>query len=375
MTVALMVIPQGVAYAALAGMPLVTGIYAACCRRWSAVLFSASARLSVGPDRADQPAGRRLAAPLADPGSAEWVALAVWLALLSGAMQLVLGAGALRLAAEAGQLAGADRLHPGRGAADHRCRSCRRCWASRAADRAGAGRRRRPTSRHRLRPGQHGACCGWASAWRRAFRRRWCWCAAAAAQLVIGYALRGGAVVGALPAGLPALLLARRLPLDTLGALLLPALHDHAGELPGNGLQRQDRQRARRQALEREPGPDRPGPGQDRLRPVAAPSRPARRSRARPSTCTPAPRPAGPRSSAWRWSCCRAAVAHAAALPRAAGGAGGGGGDGHVGPDQAARLRARCGASRASRRSRAGAPSRSRSSPRRASTGACSPAC
>jgi len=37
LTVGLMVIPQGVAYAALAGMPLVTGIYAAmlpCCRRW-----------------------------------------------------------------------------------------------------------------------------------------------------------------------------------------------------------------------------------------------------------------------------------------------------------------------------------------------------
>ena len=49
LTVGLMVIPQGVAYAQLAGMPLVTGIYASMLPALIAVLFSASARLSVGP--------------------------------------------------------------------------------------------------------------------------------------------------------------------------------------------------------------------------------------------------------------------------------------------------------------------------------------
>ena len=44
-----MVIPQGVAYAALAGMPLITGIYASLLPALMAVLFSASQRLSVGP--------------------------------------------------------------------------------------------------------------------------------------------------------------------------------------------------------------------------------------------------------------------------------------------------------------------------------------
>jgi SulP family sulfate permease len=39
----------GVAYAALAGMPLVTGIYASLLPALVAVLFSASTRLSVGP--------------------------------------------------------------------------------------------------------------------------------------------------------------------------------------------------------------------------------------------------------------------------------------------------------------------------------------
>ncbi|HOB67053.1 SulP family inorganic anion transporter, partial [Ottowia sp.] len=47
LTVGLMVIPQGVAYAQLAGMPLVTGIYASMLPALVAVLFSASARLSV----------------------------------------------------------------------------------------------------------------------------------------------------------------------------------------------------------------------------------------------------------------------------------------------------------------------------------------
>lgn len=50
-TVALMVLPQGVAYAALAGMPLVTGVYAALFPALIAVIFSSSQRLSVGPRR------------------------------------------------------------------------------------------------------------------------------------------------------------------------------------------------------------------------------------------------------------------------------------------------------------------------------------
>jgi SulP family sulfate permease len=90
-TVALMVIPQGVAYAALAGMPLVTGIYAALFPALIAVLFSSSARLSVGPTALTSLLVGASLAPMAVPGSREWVALAVWLTLLSGGMQLLLG--------------------------------------------------------------------------------------------------------------------------------------------------------------------------------------------------------------------------------------------------------------------------------------------
>ena len=49
LTVALVMIPQSVAYAGLAGMPLITGLYAAFLPALIAVLFSSSTRLSVGP--------------------------------------------------------------------------------------------------------------------------------------------------------------------------------------------------------------------------------------------------------------------------------------------------------------------------------------
>jgi SulP family sulfate permease len=91
LSVALMVIPQGVAYATLAGMPLVTGIYAAMLPALIAVLFSASHRLSVGPTALTSLLIGTSLTGLAAPGSAQWVELAVWLALLSGALQVGLG--------------------------------------------------------------------------------------------------------------------------------------------------------------------------------------------------------------------------------------------------------------------------------------------
>ncbi|WP_137920643.1 SulP family inorganic anion transporter [Hydrogenophaga sp. 2FB] len=91
LTVGLMVIPQGVAYAALAGMPLVTGIYASLLPALIAVLFSASPRLSVGPTALTCLLVGASLHGLAEPGSAQWIALAVWLALLSGLLQIGLG--------------------------------------------------------------------------------------------------------------------------------------------------------------------------------------------------------------------------------------------------------------------------------------------
>ena len=91
LTVGLMVIPQGVAYAALAGMPLVTGIYASLLPALIAVLFSASPRLSVGPTALTCLLVGASLTGLAEPGSQRWIELAVWLALLTGLLQIVLG--------------------------------------------------------------------------------------------------------------------------------------------------------------------------------------------------------------------------------------------------------------------------------------------
>ena len=93
LTVAVVMIPQSVAYAALAGMPLVTGLYATFLPMLVAVMFSSSTRLSVGPSALTSVLVGASLIGLAEPGSAQWVALAVWLALLAGGIQLALGAG------------------------------------------------------------------------------------------------------------------------------------------------------------------------------------------------------------------------------------------------------------------------------------------
>jgi SulP family sulfate permease len=91
LTVAVVMIPQSVAYAGLAGMPLVTGLYATFLPALAAVLFSASTRLSVGPSALSSVLVGASLVGMAEPGSASWVALAVWLALLAGVLQFGVG--------------------------------------------------------------------------------------------------------------------------------------------------------------------------------------------------------------------------------------------------------------------------------------------
>jgi SulP family sulfate permease len=92
LTVAVVMVPQSVAYAELAGMPLVTGLYATFLPALAAVLFSGSTRLSVGPTALTSVLVGASLAGLAQPGSEQWIMLVVWLALLSGGIQLGLGA-------------------------------------------------------------------------------------------------------------------------------------------------------------------------------------------------------------------------------------------------------------------------------------------
>jgi SulP family sulfate permease len=73
-------------------MPAITGIYAALLPALIALLFCRSQRLGVGPTALTSMLIAASLAPLARPASAEWVNLALWLALLSGLMQLAMGA-------------------------------------------------------------------------------------------------------------------------------------------------------------------------------------------------------------------------------------------------------------------------------------------
>lgn len=91
LTVGLMLIPQGVAYAALAGMPLITGIYACIVPALIAVLLSNSPRLGVGPTALTALLIGSSLSGLAELGSAKWVMLAAWIAIFSGIIQTFFG--------------------------------------------------------------------------------------------------------------------------------------------------------------------------------------------------------------------------------------------------------------------------------------------
>lgn len=93
-TVGLMLVPQGIAYALLAGMPLIAGLYASLLPALIAVLFSASPRLSVGPTALSCLLVSASLSGLAEPGSARWIELAALLAMMSGVLQV--GVGLLR---------------------------------------------------------------------------------------------------------------------------------------------------------------------------------------------------------------------------------------------------------------------------------------
>ena len=91
-SVALLMVPQSVAYAALAGMPLVTGLYAALLPALVGVMWGGSTRLSIGPSALTCVLISASLTGLAEPASSHWVNLAIWLAILAGSFQLIMGA-------------------------------------------------------------------------------------------------------------------------------------------------------------------------------------------------------------------------------------------------------------------------------------------
>lgn len=91
MVVAMMMIPQGMAYALVAGLPPVVGLYASILPPVLYALFGTSSTQSVGPMAIISLMTASSLAPLASPGSALYTVLAAQLALLSGLVLLVCG--------------------------------------------------------------------------------------------------------------------------------------------------------------------------------------------------------------------------------------------------------------------------------------------
>lgn len=91
LTGAVVVLPQGVAFATLAGLPPQYGLYAAMLPCMVAALFGSSRLMVTGPANAISLTTIALVAPLAVVGSPEYISLVLTLSFLVGAMQLLLG--------------------------------------------------------------------------------------------------------------------------------------------------------------------------------------------------------------------------------------------------------------------------------------------
>jgi SulP family sulfate permease len=90
LTGAIIVLPQGVAYALIAGMPPEYGLYAAIVPAIIAALFGSSWHLISGPTAALSIVVFTTISPLAQAGTAEFVGLALTLTLMAGLFQLAL---------------------------------------------------------------------------------------------------------------------------------------------------------------------------------------------------------------------------------------------------------------------------------------------
>jgi SulP family sulfate permease len=215
-SVALLMVPQSVAYAALAGMPLVTGLYAALLPALVGVMWGGSTRLSIGPSALTCVLISASLTGLAQPSSAQWVNLAIWLALLAGTLQLLMGvlrygwllnlisspvmmgftqaAGLLIMASQLPALTGWQTggffqwTDVGFGAASLAALFLAKKWAPKS-----------PSIMLVV-------------------------VASAAVSYAVGYADNGGAVIGALPASLPSLGLPQLLTLEELMFLAGPAV-------------------------------------------------------------------------------------------------------------------------------------------------------
>ncbi|MFA6903109.1 MAG: SulP family inorganic anion transporter [Gallionellaceae bacterium] len=90
-TGAMIVLPQGVAFATIAGMPPEYGLYAAMVPAIIAAMFGSSWHLVSGPTTAISIAVFAAMSPLAEPGSPQFISMVLTLTFLTGLFQLILG--------------------------------------------------------------------------------------------------------------------------------------------------------------------------------------------------------------------------------------------------------------------------------------------
>jgi len=90
-TVAVVLVPQAMAYAMLAGLPPVYGLYAGLIGSGIASLFGSSTQLATGPVAIVSFLVLTSLTPLATPETSEYISLAILLALLVGMIQLAMG--------------------------------------------------------------------------------------------------------------------------------------------------------------------------------------------------------------------------------------------------------------------------------------------
>jgi len=91
LTGAFIVLPQGVSFAMIAGLPAQYGLYAAIVPPVIAALFGSSMHLVSGPTTAISIIVFSTLSPLADPGSADYIRLALTLTFMAGLFQLAFG--------------------------------------------------------------------------------------------------------------------------------------------------------------------------------------------------------------------------------------------------------------------------------------------
>ena len=91
LTVGVVSLPQGIAFALLAGLPAVMGVYASIVAAIVAALWGSSNQLSTGPTNSSSLLVFSILLPIAVPGSATYIAAAGLLAVMSGSLRMVMG--------------------------------------------------------------------------------------------------------------------------------------------------------------------------------------------------------------------------------------------------------------------------------------------